>query len=142
MPKKNIVSWISMISGYIQDGLASEALRLFDEMLSDDSEVKSNWVTVMSVLPACARSAALDWARKIHASAREKMYTEAGICEEVNHLRALLKSQGVKKNLDCSWIEINGKAHLFLRGDTSHSQSKEIYRLLEELPEKIKATGY
>ncbi|KAL2537026.1 putative pentatricopeptide repeat-containing protein [Forsythia ovata] len=326
MPEKNIVSWTSMISGYTQNGLAGEALKLFDEMLSEDSEVKPNWVTVMSVLPACAHSAALERGRRIHDFARGRgldshpsvqtalvgmyakcgsladarwcfdriklndrnlvawntmisayashghgleavstfedmiragvhpdditftgllsgcshsglvdvglkyfdsmstmyfvepkhehyacvidllgrtgqlvkaynlisrmpmhagasiwgsllaasrshrnleiaelaakkllvlepdnsgnyvllsnMYAEAGMWEEVNHFRALLKSQGIKKNPGCSWIEINGKAHLFLGGDASHPQAKEIYKLLEELPEKIKAAGY
>ncbi|KAL2254342.1 UNVERIFIED_CONTAM: Pentatricopeptide repeat-containing protein, chloroplastic [Sesamum indicum] len=326
MPLKNIVSWTSMISGYTQNGLASEALELFDEMLKEDSEVKPNWVTIMSVLPACGHSSALERGRRIHGFAQEKgldshpsvqtafvgmyakcgslvdarwcfdrikpnlrnlvawntmitayashglgmeavrtfeqmiqagvhpdgitftgllsgcnhsglvdiglryfesmssvysvekkhehyacvvdllgragrlveayelisqmpmqagasawgsllaagrchrnleiaelaakklfilepensgnyvilsnMYAEAGMWEEVNHLRALLKSQNVKKNPGCSWIEIKGKAHLFLGGDASHPQTKQIYLLLEELPEKMKAAGY
>ncbi|KAH0979995.1 hypothetical protein GBA52_007172 [Prunus armeniaca] len=53
MPCKNIVSWTAMISGYTQNGLAEQALVLFDEMLRKDTEVKPNWVTIMSVLPAC-----------------------------------------------------------------------------------------
>ncbi|KAI8024675.1 putative pentatricopeptide repeat-containing protein [Camellia lanceoleosa] len=70
------------------------------------------------------------------------MYAEAGMWEEVNNLRALSKCQGKKKNPGSSWIEINGKSHLFLGGDKSLPQSKEIRLLLEALPEKIKATGY
>ncbi|XP_015165041.1 pentatricopeptide repeat-containing protein At5g56310-like [Solanum tuberosum] len=65
MPIRNIVSWTAMISGYAQNGLADESLQLFDKMLDRDSEVRPNWVTVMSVLPACAHSAALDRGRKI-----------------------------------------------------------------------------
>ncbi|KAL0357157.1 UNVERIFIED_CONTAM: Pentatricopeptide repeat-containing protein, chloroplastic [Sesamum calycinum] len=289
MPLKNIVSWTSMISGYTQNGLASQALELFDEMSKEDSDVKPNWVTIMSVLPACGHSSALERGKKIHDFAQEKgldshpsvqtafvgMYAKcgsladarwcfdrikpnlrnlvawntmiaayashglgieavrtfeqmiqagvhpdgitftgllsgcshsglvdiglryfdsmsseyfvekkhehyacvvdllgragrlveayeiisqmpmqagasawgsllaaAGMWEEVNHLRALLKSQSVKKNPGCSWIEIKGKAHLFLGGDASHPQTKQIYMLLEELPEKMKAAGY
>ncbi|RXH94192.1 hypothetical protein DVH24_023876 [Malus domestica] len=66
MPGRNIVSWTAMISGYTQNGLAEQALFLFDEMLKKDSKVKPNWVTIMSVLPACAHSAALERGRKIH----------------------------------------------------------------------------
>lgn len=69
------------------------------------------------------------------------MYAEAGMWE-VNNLRALLKCQCKKKNPGSSWIEINGKSHLFLGGDKSHPQSEEIRLLLEAMPEKIKATGY
>lgn len=70
------------------------------------------------------------------------MYAEAGRWQEVDKLRAIMKSQGTKKSPGCSWIEINGKAHMFLGGDTSHPQAKEIYMFLEALPEKMKAAGY
>ncbi|XP_068329762.1 putative pentatricopeptide repeat-containing protein At3g49142 [Pyrus communis] len=327
MPGRNIVSWTAMISGYTQNGLAEQALFLFDEMLKKDSKVKPNWVTIISVLPACAHSAALERGRNIHnfasriglesnvsiqtallamyakcgslldarqcfervrrtqnnlvawntmitayashgrgseavstfedmivagvqpdnitftgllsgcshsglvdvglkyfdymktvysveprvehyacvvdllgragrlAEAKDliskmpmqagpsiwgamlsacrkyhnleiaeiaarslfilepensgnyvmlsNIYAEAGMWKEVDNLRVLLKAQGVKKNPGCSWTEVNGKAHLFLGGDTSHPQAKEIYEfLLDELPKKIKAAGY
>ncbi|KAI8024677.1 putative pentatricopeptide repeat-containing protein [Camellia lanceoleosa] len=326
MSNRNIVSWTAMISGYTQNGLGERALCLFEEMLKEGSEVKPNWVTIMSVLPACAHSAALEQGRRIHKFARgvgldsnpsvqtalaamyakcgslvdsrfcfdrihpnktglvawntmitaysshgygveavttfddmvragiqpdaisftglfsvcshsglvdaglkyfncmssvysvepryehyacvvdllgragrlleakeliyqmpmqagpsiwgallagcrkyrnleiaeiaagklfvlepensgnyvllSNMYAEAGMWEEVNNLRALLKCEGMKKNPGSSWIEINGKSHLFLGGDKSHPQSKEIHLLLEALPEKIKAAGY
>lgn len=326
MSDRNIVSWTAMISGYTQNGFADKALGLFDEMLSEESEVKPNWVTIMSVLPACAHSAALDRGRRIHSFAREmgmesktsvktalmgmyakcgslaearscfdkmrinernlvawntminayashgcgmdavsmfedmikagvhpdgitftgllsgcshsglvdiglkyfyamrttylvepkhehyastvdllgragrlvealnlvyempmkpgpsvwgsllsasrnfrnlemaelaakqlfvlepdnsgnyiilsNMYADAGMWEEVGNLRTLLKSQFVKKTPGCSWTEVNGKAHFFLGGDTSHSQWQEIYSFLKELPQKIKVAGY
>ncbi|XP_056163220.1 pentatricopeptide repeat-containing protein At3g62890-like [Syzygium oleosum] len=326
MPCRNIVSWTALVSGYTQNGLSDKALILFDEMLREESEIKPNYVTVMSILPACAHSAALDRGRRIHDYARRagldsnpsvqialaamyakcgslvdarccffnlkagdrtsvawntmitayashgygteavsafeemiksgvhpdditftgllsgcshsgltdaglkffhsmrtvysvepkvehyacvvdllgragrlieakeligkmpmkagpsiwgallaasrknrnleiaemaarelfvlepdnsgnyvllsNMYAEAGKWTEVDNLRASLKSQGMKKSPGGSWIEVNGKAHLFLGGDTSHPQAKEIYMLLEDLPSKIKAAGY
>ncbi|GLT35689.1 hypothetical protein SLA2020_101200 [Shorea laevis] len=325
-PCKSIFSWTVMISGYTQNGLAEQALRLFDEMLREDSEVKPNWVTIMSVLPACSHSASLERGSQIHdyanridlgsnvsvqtalvamyakcgslvdarlcfdeicqkkknliawntmitayashgrgleclstfedmigagvrpdsitfigllsacshsglldtglkyfnsmstlytveprvehyacvvdllgragrlAEARElidqmpmqpgpsiwgallaacrkhknleiaqmaarellmlepdnsgnyvllsNVYAEANMWKEVGNLRGLLKCQGTKKSPGCSWIEVNGKSHLFLGGDKSHPQAKEIYKLLETLPDKIKAAGY
>ncbi|PIN05933.1 hypothetical protein CDL12_21520 [Handroanthus impetiginosus] len=286
MPLKNIVSWTSMISGYTQNGVAAEASQLFDEMSKEDSEVKPNWVTIMSILPACGYLSTLERDRKIHSFAQEKgldshpsvqtallgmcfnkikpnsrnfvvwktmitdyashglgveavrtfeqmiqagihpdgvtftrllagcshsgpvdtglryfesmtyelicrmpmqaganvwgsllaagrchctleiaelaakrlfvlepeiggnyvllsnMYAEAGMWEKVKNLRALQKSQSVKKNPGCSWIEINGKAHLFHGADTaSHNLTREIHLLLEELLGKMKAAG-
>ncbi|KAJ7946620.1 Pentatricopeptide repeat [Quillaja saponaria] len=70
------------------------------------------------------------------------MYAEVGLWKEVDNLRDLLKCQGMKKIPGCSWIEVNGKAYLFLGGDTSHPQAREIYMFLEALPEKIKDAGY
>ncbi|PKI53006.1 hypothetical protein CRG98_026586 [Punica granatum] len=326
MPCKNIVSWTAMVSGYTQNGLGEEALGVFYEMLREESEIKPNWVTIMSVLPACTHSAALERGRKIHDYARQigldsnpsvrialigmyarcgsldearccfdklhgneknsvawntiitgyashgrgedcvftfeemvrngvkpdsvtftgllsgcshsgltdvglkyfdsmsrvfsvepriehyacvvdllgragrlveakdlidrmpmeagasiwgallaacrknrnlelaelavrklfviepentgnyvllsNMYAEAGMWKEVNSLRNIVKSLGMKKSPGCSWIEIDGKAHLFLGGDTSHPQSREIYLFLEALPNKIKSQGY
>ncbi|XP_042419150.1 pentatricopeptide repeat-containing protein At5g08510-like [Zingiber officinale] len=66
MPERNIISWTSMISGYCQSGLSGRALSLFHEMRQRDSEVKPNWVTVVSVLPACAHSTALEQGERIH----------------------------------------------------------------------------
>ncbi|XXG86348.1 hypothetical protein AAC387_Pa11g1260 [Persea americana] len=326
IPKRNIVSWTAMISGYTQNGLNDLALGLYEDMRRDDSEIKPNWVTLMSVLPACAHSAALEQGKRIHdyassiglnsnssvqtaliamyakcgcldsarrcfgqiyenekgviawntmitayashgrgvetvasfedmiragvqpdhitftgllsgcshsgmvdqglayfeqmgnvysvnprvehyacivdllgraghlADAMElisqmsiepgpsiwgallsacrthgnleiaeiaarrlfvlepentgnyvllaNMYAKVGRWKEVDSLRALVKDQGLKKSPGCSWIEINGKAHVFLGGDKSHSQAREIYILLEDLPKKMKAAGY
>uniref|UniRef100_A0A7N0UEA0 DYW domain-containing protein n=1 Tax=Kalanchoe fedtschenkoi TaxID=63787 RepID=A0A7N0UEA0_KALFE len=324
MPCSNIVSWTAMISGYAQNGLDDRALSLFDEMCKTSSVVKPNWVTIMSVLPSCGHSAALERGRWIHSYANSiglgahplvqtalvamyakcgslvesrrcfdsmrkrnlvawntlitayashgrgrecvstfeemlrngvqpdgisftgllsgcshsgltdyglryfncmqfefsvepkhehyacmvdlmaragrlveamnlikgmpveggpsiwgallsacrshrnleiaevaarklfnlepectgnyvllsNMYAEKGMWEEVNDLRAILKLQGLKKNPGCSWIEVNETSTLFFSGDTSHPQIRQIYALLEELPEKIKNAGY
>lgn len=66
MERRNIVTWTAMISGYTQNGLAEQALSLFDEMLQEGSEIKPNWVTIVSVLPACSHSGSLDRGRRIH----------------------------------------------------------------------------
>ena len=66
MKGRNIVSWTAMISGYTQNGFAEQALALFDEMLQEGSEIKPNWVTIVSVLPACSHSGALERGRRIH----------------------------------------------------------------------------
>nr|AYM00766.1 pentatricopeptide repeat protein [Salvia miltiorrhiza] len=326
MPTKNIVSWTSMISGYTQNGLAANALQLFDKMLRRGSELKPNWVTIMSILPACAHSSALEQGRKIHRLAQEEgldshpsvqtalvgmyakcgslpdaklcfdrikpssrnsvawnsmisayashgrgtdaiqtfelmiqagvrpdsitftgllsgcshsglvelglryfdsmsldyaverrhehyacvvdllgragrlveayefisrmpmpagasvwgallaagrchrnleiselaakklfvlepensgnyvilanMYSEASMWDEARALRALQKLQNVKKNPGCSWIEIDGKAYMFLSEDASYPQAEEIHLLLREVSERMKAAGY
>ncbi|KAF9593628.1 hypothetical protein IFM89_024312 [Coptis chinensis] len=53
MPKRDIVSWTSMISGYVEHGFYKEGLRVFNEMRLGDDDNKPNWVTVLSVIPAC-----------------------------------------------------------------------------------------
>lgn len=326
MPERNIVSWTAMISGYAQNGLADRALALFEEMRGEGSGVRPNWVTIMSVLPACAHSSALEYGEKIHKfassmglernpcvcialaamyarcgsllkarscfdqlrdvdrdvvawntmitgyslhgrgadalstfedmvksgtrpdevsfigllsgcshsglvdaglkyfSAMESlysvkprlqhyacvvdllgragrlaeakklvdhmpiepgpsvwgallaacrrhreleigeiaaerlfalepentgnfvllsnMYAEARRWQAVDSLRAAVKDKSMSKNPGCSWIELHGRVHSFLSGDTSHPQVAEIYGLLEELPRRIREAGY
>ncbi|CAN6453813.1 unnamed protein product [Victoria cruziana] len=65
MPKRNVISWTAMISGFTQNGLADRALGVFYEM-QERSDVKPNWVTIMSILPACGHSSALEQGKQIH----------------------------------------------------------------------------
>eukprot|EP01018_Ginkgo_biloba_P034077 Gb_04446 [translate_table: standard] len=64
MPKRDVVSWSAMISGYAQNGHANEALTLFHQMQLE--HVKPNRVTLVSVLPACADIVALQQGKNFH----------------------------------------------------------------------------
>ncbi|KAI4350448.1 hypothetical protein L6164_004903 [Bauhinia variegata] len=61
IPKRNVVSWTSMITGYIQNDSAREAICLFKELLIEERgngagvEVFVDSVAVASVLSACSR---------------------------------------------------------------------------------------
>ncbi|KAL3538303.1 hypothetical protein ACH5RR_001669 [Cinchona calisaya] len=69
MPEKDVVSWSAMISGYVQLGGFSEALELFQEMLLED--VRPDETTLVSVISACSRLAALDQGKWLHAYIRK-----------------------------------------------------------------------
>eukprot|EP01018_Ginkgo_biloba_P012519 Gb_27057 [translate_table: standard] len=64
MPKRNTVSWNAMITGYAQNGNASEALSLFNEMQLQ--HVKPDMVTMVAVLPACANLSAVQQGKRSH----------------------------------------------------------------------------
>lgn len=61
IPHRNVVSFTSMITGYMQNGNAHEALVLFKELLLEDGESKAEGdfsldsVSMVSVLSACSR---------------------------------------------------------------------------------------
>ncbi|XP_065868991.1 pentatricopeptide repeat-containing protein At3g26782, mitochondrial [Euphorbia lathyris] len=58
IPQRNIVTWTSMISGYVQNDYANEGLLLFKDFLtakSEDTEVCMDSVAMVSVLSACSR---------------------------------------------------------------------------------------
>uniref|UniRef100_A0A803LS21 DYW domain-containing protein n=1 Tax=Chenopodium quinoa TaxID=63459 RepID=A0A803LS21_CHEQI len=65
MPKKDIISWNTLISGFTQNGLASEASEAFSE-LESCMEVTPNQGTWVSVLPAYSHLGALQQGMKIH----------------------------------------------------------------------------
>ncbi|XP_057832149.2 pentatricopeptide repeat-containing protein At3g24000, mitochondrial-like [Cryptomeria japonica] len=69
MPKKNVVSWTTMISGYTQNGLVEKALETFKQMQL--ACVKPNSTTFVSILPACAKMGALEQGMDIHQSIKE-----------------------------------------------------------------------
>lgn len=93
---RNVVFWTAMISGFTQNGLCSRALGLFREMVRPDSDVKPNWVTVMSMLPACVDLGAFEQGLQIHRYANRfgegefvgtnctgRMYAKCGNCAMV-----------------------------------------------------------
>lgn len=70
------------------------------------------------------------------------IYASKGWWTEVDRVRDMMNSIGLKKNPGCSWIEIKNKVHMLLAGDTSHPQRKQIIEKLNELSEEMKNSGY
>jgi len=61
------------------------------------------------------------------------IYAAAGnwhLCEDVEWQR---KEKGVKKQPDCTWIEVNNKVHRFVIEDQDHLQVIEIHSELQRL---------
>lgn len=63
-PKLDLVSWNTIIDGYVQCGQCKEALRLFLRM--QRSGLKPDDATLVIVLSACANLGALDFGRWVH----------------------------------------------------------------------------
>jgi pentatricopeptide repeat protein len=95
MPRHNVVSWTSLIAGYVQcRAQENNVMELFCEMLNES--IKPNHVTYSSVLKACANFSDQDSGRQIHGhvvktsiadvnvvgNALVSMYAESGCMEE------------------------------------------------------------
>ncbi|KAL5699242.1 hypothetical protein ACHQM5_030174 [Ranunculus cassubicifolius] len=65
MPKRDIVSWNSMIAGYSQHGWYKECLELYRNGI-DGMGLKPDAVTMLSVLQACAQSNNLTFGSEVH----------------------------------------------------------------------------
>eukprot|EP01018_Ginkgo_biloba_P025325 Gb_09956 [translate_table: standard] len=69
------------------------------------------------------------------------IYAEAGRWDDVAKVRIMMKDKGVKKTPGCSWIEVKNRVHSFVIGDQTHSQTEEIYAMLEKLSGQMKEAG-
>ncbi|XP_010271545.1 PREDICTED: pentatricopeptide repeat-containing protein At3g26782, mitochondrial-like [Nelumbo nucifera] len=70
------------------------------------------------------------------------IYAEAGMSGEVAEIRKMMKERGVRKNPGWSWVEVDGRVHVFSVGDTSHPRSQEIYVELDKLTLEMREAGY
>eukprot|EP01018_Ginkgo_biloba_P039548 Gb_03572 [translate_table: standard] len=64
IPKRNVLLWNAIISGYVKNGICEEALKLYDQMLREG--VQPDKFTFPSVLKACADVSALRQGKEIH----------------------------------------------------------------------------
>lgn len=71
MPKRDIVSWNSVISGYSQAGRYGECLGLYFKMEKGLDGVRPDGVTVASVLHACSQTKDLGTGMRVHQFAAE-----------------------------------------------------------------------
>ncbi|GFP99201.1 pentatricopeptide repeat-containing protein at3g57430 chloroplastic [Phtheirospermum japonicum] len=132
MPMKNIFSWTTMISGYTQNGLASEALQLFDEISTNDSEsmirdgARPDGITFTGLLSGCSHAGLVDIGLNYFDSMSSVYFVE----KRHEHYACV--------------VDLLGRAGRLAEacGDVSHAETKRIYSFLEELPEKMKAAGY
>ncbi|CAH8276129.1 unnamed protein product [Arabidopsis lyrata] len=64
MSGRSVVSYTSMIAGYAREGLAGEAVKLFEEM--EEEGISPDVYTVTAVLNCCARNRLLDEGKRVH----------------------------------------------------------------------------
>ncbi|CAH8358805.1 unnamed protein product [Eruca vesicaria subsp. sativa] len=63
---RDLVSWNSMISAFVQNGFTQEAKSLFKEVLSEYSRSKFSLSTVLAILPSCCSSESLIFGKSVH----------------------------------------------------------------------------
>ncbi|KAL5137222.1 putative pentatricopeptide repeat-containing protein, mitochondrial [Glycine soja] len=66
------------------------------------------------------------------------IYTDANNLEGVSRVRVMMRERKLRKDPGYSYVEYKGKMNLFYSGDLSHPQTKQIYRMLDELESLVK----
>lgn len=93
MPKKNVISWTSMINAFATNGDADNALSLFYQMKAEN--VEPNWITFVGVLYACSHGGLVEEGRRIFHS----MTNEYGISPKHEHFGCMVDLYGRAKLL-------------------------------------------
>ncbi|KAL4577073.1 hypothetical protein LXL04_013175 [Taraxacum kok-saghyz] len=82
-PLRNVVSWTSMITGYVQNGLPNDALSLFKDFLTEenisnneDDNVCIDSVAMVSVLAACSSTSNKSITEGVHGVVVKKGFQE------------------------------------------------------------------
>ncbi|XP_021817716.1 pentatricopeptide repeat-containing protein At2g29760, chloroplastic-like isoform X2 [Prunus avium] len=70
------------------------------------------------------------------------LYSSMKKWKEAKRIRELMAERNVKKAPGCSLIEVDGIVHEFVKGDSSHPQSTNIYEMLQDMIERLKKAGY
>lgn len=70
------------------------------------------------------------------------IYADAERWEDVDRVRAIMKSRRLVKTPGFSLVELRGRVHMFLVGDQEHPQHKKISEFLEEISVRLREAGY
>lgn len=133
MPRKDIVSWSTIISVYSQGGYGKEAFAYLSWMRRDGP--KPNEFAFASVLSACGTMALLEQGKQVHAhvlcigvdhevmvlSALINMYSKCGSLQEASKI-----FYGTKANDIISWTAM-------INGYAEHGYSQEAINLFENI---------
>ncbi|KAG7028900.1 Pentatricopeptide repeat-containing protein [Cucurbita argyrosperma subsp. argyrosperma] len=93
MPKKNVISWTSMINALAMHGDAHTALSLFHQMKVEN--VEPNWITFVGLLYACSHGGLVEEGQRIFHS----MINEYGINPKHEHFGCMVDLFGRAKLL-------------------------------------------
>ncbi|OWM78482.1 pentatricopeptide repeat-containing protein At1g11290, chloroplastic [Punica granatum] len=90
---RTVVTWNSLIDGYVENGNPEEALAILDQML--DQGVEPSNVTVMGALQACADSGDLERGKSVH-----KLLKKLGLDSDVSVANSLISMYSKCKRVD------------------------------------------
>ncbi|CAL0302520.1 unnamed protein product [Lupinus luteus] len=142
MPRKDLVSWNTLVAGYSQNGFARRALNLFLEMQEDGRKPDS--ITLVSVLPAVADIKALRNGKSIHGYA-----FRSGFESRVNVATALLDTYFKCGSVRTARLVFKGMSsknviswNTMIDGYAQNGESEEAYAtFLEMLDENVEPTN-
>lgn len=133
-----------------RSGLVEEAYRIITT-----TTIPPNPATWRSLLVGCKKKRLLNLGEIVSSYLLEleplnaenyilisNLYSSVSQWEKMSELRRKMKEKGVKPIPGCSSIEVGGVVHEFVMGDQSHPEVKMLREFMEEMAERVRATGY
>ncbi|KAH6808083.1 hypothetical protein C2S51_029191 [Perilla frutescens var. frutescens] len=144
MSEKDVVTWTSLISGLVVQSNYGEALRVFKNLMADESQPQPNVVTTISTMSACGGLGSVELTKCMHALLEKGGWMEVDVsvvnslidayakCGDLSNAATVFDSiQNVKRDL-YSWTAIITAYGMHGRGlDALHmfSQMEQVHRL-------------
>ncbi|PIA31157.1 hypothetical protein AQUCO_05200035v1 [Aquilegia coerulea] len=136
--------------------LLSRAGRLEDAFsVIESMPMKPNEVVLGSLLASCRTHGNISLAERLtrylfdselgsdsNYVTLSNMYAAVGRWDGVGKVRRTMKAHGISKRPAVSAIEIDCRIHEFMAGDKSHTDSKNIYAILDQLSVELRVYGY
>ncbi|XP_073279643.1 pentatricopeptide repeat-containing protein At2g22410, mitochondrial [Primulina huaijiensis] len=136
-PVRDLVSWNSLINGYVKSGNAKKALKMYREMKMEGN-INPDEITMIGVVTACAQVDDLKLGREFHQYTREKglnmsvplanalmdMYVKCGVLEEAKTIFERMEDKTA-----VSWTTM-------VVGYAKSGRLDVARRLFNEMPEK------
>lgn len=130
LPHRNVHSWTSLISGYVQSGQSQFALNLYQKMQQDD--VRPNSYTLVAILKACKR---LEDVQGVHLDIAEKgferdLFVGSSLIDVYARYGAVLDAHEVFNKLPgrniVSWTAL-------IAGYAEHGPGREALKCFEQM---------
>ncbi|KAK9270687.1 hypothetical protein L1049_026269 [Liquidambar formosana] len=163
MKERDSYSWNAMMDGYSSNAQFDGALMIFLDMLKKvesaitlfgphHGDTSNLWRVLLG---ACHAHKHLELGVEVATKILElepedeathislaNIYASKGLWEDSIRVRKTMRDKDLKKEIGCSWIDVENKRHVFVAGDIFHSSRKEIYDKLGELDFRLRRMGY
>ncbi|XP_062198305.1 putative pentatricopeptide repeat-containing protein At3g23330 [Phragmites australis] len=143
MPKRDVVSWNTLVLGCVEDGRHQEVVGLVRKMWRDGFRPDS--FTLSSVLPSFVEFVDVRRGMEAHGIAiRNGFDSDVFIGNSLvdMYARTNYSVNGMKKEPACNWVEVKNELHVFIAHDRSHPWYDRIIGALNVFSEQMALHGY
>ncbi|KAM1235165.1 hypothetical protein ACFX2J_004669 [Malus domestica] len=145
---RNAITWTALISGYGQNGRVVEIAREYFSSMTRDYGIQPRAQHYAALVDILGRAGRIHGDRDLLKLASKKYfklepenagkyvvlsnaYATFGLWDNVSKIRDMMKESGLVKEPAYSKIEVQKEVHFFLKADTYHKQSEEIYEMVK-----------